>query len=114
MTLQAIKDIVDQAVGQIKSEFKFMKEEVNQSLEPLETHFDAQLALISQKIDSIEVVQGELNRKMETIKSQVVETAAKVNTLERDYNNLQEEHAQLKEDNRKLHNILENVDNRAR
>lgn len=91
-----------------------MKENVSKSLAALEVHVDAKLATITQKIEAIEPAQGELNRKVETIKNQAVETVAKVDNLESKYGKLQAEHTKLKEDIKKLHNILENVDNRAR
>lgn len=113
VTLLEIKDIIAQAVGQIRTEFRYMKEEVDKALGALETRFDVKLTAISQKIDAIEVTQVELNRKMETIRSQVLERVATVGNFEREFGKCQEACIKLKEDSRWLHTILENVDNRA-
>lgn len=69
VTLHAIKNIVAQAMGQIRTEFRYMKKEVNKSLDALETHFDAKLTTISERIDTVQATQGEVNRKVKTVRN---------------------------------------------
>lgn len=71
------------AVGKLVVEFKTLKEEVSKSLNTLATQFDSKMNTISQKIDSIEAVQGELFWKVEAISVHNTEITAKVKTITR-------------------------------
>lgn len=84
-----------QAVGRVETEFKTLRDDVGKSVDALTSKFDSSLTIISQKIDSIEAVQGELTQKVETIATQSSDVALIVTTLEGDYGSLQEEIVRL-------------------